>query len=117
MLGSVSTTPAPVENTNTNNRHVDVIVRCDCGADHFCSITYWRDEDVPVGYFEIVKGARVGEGGFTDRIKSAWNILRRGECNYADLILNEEKAAQLVEALTPLTKAGRAGTESTESQG
>ena len=84
-------------------KHTDLIVRCDCGSSHFASVRYWLEENWTEGYFEIVMGDRC-DAGWRDRINAAWRILRGGCVERNDIILNEEKAARLIEALTPLAQ-------------
>lgn len=85
-------------------KHVDLIERCDCGSAHFCSVRYWRDEDWPSGYFEIEMADRC-DWSLWARVHAAWEILRHGKCYRGDVVLDEAKAARLVEALTPIAQA------------
>ena len=90
--------------SDTPQRHVDLIERCDCGSAHFVSVRYWRDDESwPEGYFEVVLADHCDEGLWA-RLRGAWRLVRQGYCQRNDLVLNEAKAARLIEALTPLAR-------------
>jgi hypothetical protein len=84
-------------------KQIDVVVRCDCGSSHFASVRYWRDDAWKEGYFEVVMGDCC-DRGWRRRLGAAWRILRGGCVERNDIVLSEDKAARLIEALTPIAQ-------------
>lgn len=75
----------------------ELILRCDCGDDHY--LTVMRYPDDPDGYISLVDGTHCTS--IRCRIKSAWKVLRKGSAPHfgVEVVLNPVTSRQLIEEL------------------
>lgn len=73
------------------------IWRCDCGDDHFLSVTRWPDG--PEGYMSLTDGTHCR--GLWCRVKSCWKMLRTGNAPHwgVEIVLNPVTAREVITEL------------------
>lgn len=86
--------------------------RCDCGAGHFLSVTWWPDDDQDdtadvEGYLNV-------EGDFAStlwhRLRMSWDLLRTGHADSrVGLVLTPRTARQIARTLTEFAESKNTG--------
>lgn len=92
--------------------HVDEkIWRCDCGGDHFLSVSLWKWEYKKGsydGYIEIADDSVPipGNGWWSlkERLKGAWYVLRGRRHTWAVILLSPKTCQEIIDRLTKVKK-------------
>ncbi len=95
--------------------HSDIIKesiwRCDCGGDHFLSVSLWKWEDEPYdGYIDIADDSiPIGINGLAwwslkKRLKGAWYVFRGRKHTWTNIMLSPKTCQEIIDKLVEVKK-------------
>lgn len=74
----------------------ELVLRCNCGANHFLVFTYWRfDDEDPDTYVDIVEEWRRPRG-LVGRLTACWQLFWKGEYHTASAGLEAEDLKRII---------------------